>query len=109
VTTTPDGPPVRAPLARRVVDDDPDLARLAELLVNRRLATSDGDRIELAHEAVTRAWPRLRAWLDEDAAGQRILRHLSIAADTWDEMGRPDSELYRGVRLAEAIEWRTHI
>ena len=68
--------------------------------------TSDDDIVELAHEALARAWPRLRGWLDDDADGQRILRHLSLAADAWDAMGRPDSELYRGVRLARALEWR---
>ena len=52
------------------------------------------------------AWPRLRDWLDDDVEGQRILRHLSVTADAWDTMGRPDSELYRGVRLAQALEWR---
>jgi WD40 repeat protein len=49
----------------------------------------------------------LRAWLDEDVEGQLMLRHLAVAADTWDGMGRPSSELYRGVRLDRALEWRT--
>ena len=66
-----------------------------------RLVTSDDDTVELAHESLARAWPRLRGWLDDDVEGQRILRHLAGAADTWDTMGRPDSELYRGVRLAQ--------
>ena len=39
--------------------------------------------------------------------GQRILHHLSATADAWDAMGRPDSELYRGVRLARLLEWHT--
>ena len=68
--------------------------------------TSDDGVVELAHEALARAWPRLRGWLDDDVEGQRILRHLAAAADAWDAMGRPDSELYRGVRLAQALEWR---
>ena len=68
--------------------------------------TSDDGVVELAHEALARAWPRLRDWLDDDVEGQRILRHLTVAADAWDTMGRPDSELYRGVRLAQALDWR---
>ena len=36
----------------------------------------------------------------------QILRHLAGAADAWDALGRPDSELYRGARLARALEWR---
>lgn len=97
---TADGTPVRARVSRRLLADDADHERLVDRLVDERLVTSDGDVIALAHEAVTRAWPRLRAWLDDDATGQRILRHLSVTADTWERMGRPDSELYRGVRLA---------
>ena len=42
------------------------------------------------------AWPRLRSWLDDDVDGLRIMRHLAVAAESWDELGRPDSELYRG-------------
>jgi WD40 repeat protein len=68
--------------------------------------TSDDGVVELAHEALARAWPRLRVWLDDDVEGQRIFRHLAGAADSWDGMGRPDSELYRGVRLSQAVEWR---
>jgi WD40 repeat protein/DNA-binding SARP family transcriptional activator len=106
VSRTDDGAPVRARLSRQLVVDDEEHAELVELLVAERLVTSDGDSVELAHEALIRAWPRLRGWLDEDALGQRILRHLSTAAGAWEQMGRPDSELYRGVRLAQAIEWR---
>ena len=62
--------------------------------------------VEIAHEALARAWPRLRAWLDDDVEGQRILHHLSGAADAWDSLGRPDSELYRGVRLTQALQWQ---
>ena len=29
-----------------------------------------------------------------------------MAADSWESFGRPDSELYRGVRLAQALDWR---
>ena len=61
--------------------------------------------MEIAHEALARAWPRLRTWLDEDMEGQRILHHLTVAADAWDTLGRPDSELYRGVRLTQALHW----
>ena len=62
--------------------------------------------VEIAHEALARAWPRLRTWLDEDIEGQRIRQHLTAAADAWDTLGRPDSELYRGVRLTQALQWR---
>ena len=71
-----------------------------------RLVTSDDGVVEIAHEALARAWPRLRGWLEDDVEGQRILHHLSATADSWDSLGRPPSELYRGIRLAQALEWR---
>ena len=106
VTPSPEGEPVRSRIPRRVIATDPDHEQVIELLVGARLVTSDEDMVELAHEALARAWPRLRGWLDDDVDGQRILRHLALAADTWDAMGRPDAELYRGMRLARALEWR---
>ncbi len=81
---------------------------LLELLVDARLLTSDDGIVELAHEALARAWPRLRGWLEDDVEGQRILRHVTGAADAWDLMGRPDTELYRGTRLTQALDWEEH-
>ena len=101
-----DGDPVRRRVPSRVLLGDPGRERVVALLVRSRLVTAEQDTFELAHEALARAWPRLQAWLDEDAAGQRILRHLGLAADGWDSLGRPPSELYRGARLDAALEWR---
>ncbi|MFW5473912.1 BTAD domain-containing putative transcriptional regulator [Knoellia sp. CPCC 206450] len=100
------GAPVPARVPRRAVTADDDHARLVEVLLDARLLASDGDTVEIAHESLAVAWPRLRSWLDEDVEGLRIMRHLSVAADSWDELGRPDSELYRGTRQARAAEWR---
>ncbi|HEX6423864.1 MAG TPA: BTAD domain-containing putative transcriptional regulator, partial [Acidimicrobiales bacterium] len=106
VAPGPDGQPVRSRVPRRTVAPDATHDELVELLVSARLVTSDDGVVQLAHEALARAWPRLQGWLDEDVEGQRILRHLTGAADTWDTMDRPDSELYRGARLAQALDWR---
>jgi WD40 repeat protein/DNA-binding winged helix-turn-helix (wHTH) protein len=106
VAPSPDGEPVPSRLPRRIIATDPAHENLVEALVAARLITSDDSMVVLAHEALARAWPRLRGWLDDDIEGQHILRHLTGAADTWDAMGRPDSELYRGARLAQALEWR---
>ncbi len=88
VTPTPEGEPVRSRVPLRMVAASPDHERLIGLLVNARLVTSDEGALELSHEALIRAWPRLQTWLDDDVQGQRILRHLSVAADTWDGMDR---------------------
>jgi DNA-binding SARP family transcriptional activator/WD40 repeat protein/energy-coupling factor transporter ATP-binding protein EcfA2 len=106
VTPSPEGEPVRSRVPRRAVATDAEHEQLIEQLVAARLLTSDEGVVELAHEALARAWPRLRSWLDDDTEGQRIWRHLSMAAGGWEAMGQPDSELYRGVRLDQAAEWR---
>jgi DNA-binding SARP family transcriptional activator/WD40 repeat protein len=106
VTPTPGGAPERNRVPRRLISTDAVHERVIELLVGARLVTTNEDAVELAHESLVDAWPRLRDWLDEDVEGQRIRRHLLLVADTWEEMGCPDSELYRGVRLAQALEWR---
>jgi WD40 repeat protein/DNA-binding SARP family transcriptional activator len=106
VAPNPEGDPMRSRLPRRLIEGSPYHEELIETLVAARLVTSDDGVIELAHEALVRAWPRLHDWLDEDAEGLRILRHLVVAADTWESMGRPDSELYRGLRLSRALSWQ---
>jgi DNA-binding SARP family transcriptional activator/WD40 repeat protein len=103
-----EGTPVRARVPRRLVATDPGHEKLIEMLVAARLVTSDDGVLEITHEALTRAWPRLQTWLDDDVEGQRIRHHLTSAADAWSALGRPDSELYRGVRLARALDWHEH-
>ncbi len=106
VIPTEDGEPVRARVPRARVAGDDVHQRLVEQLVNARLVSIDGDTVQIAHEALVRVWPRLRGWLDDDIDGQRLFRHLAGAADAWDAMGRPDSELYRGARLNRVLQWR---
>jgi DNA-binding SARP family transcriptional activator len=106
VSLSDTGEPFRTPLPASVVAAlDPVRRRLLDVLVRARLVTSRVDGYDLAHEALVRAWPRLRAWLDEDRVGQQIRRHLAMSAAGWDALDRPDGELYRGARLAAALDW----
>jgi WD40 repeat protein len=77
---------------------------LATLTGARLLTVSDGE-VELSHEALLREWPRYRAWLEEDRIGRRLHAHLTAAARDWDERNRDRGELYRGARLAGALDW----
>lgn len=106
VTTGGEGEPVRRRVPRRLIVTGRSDEQVVERLVAARLVTSDEGSLQVAHEALARAWPRLQDWLAEDAQGQQVRHHLSAAADAWDALGRPDSELYRGVRLAQAKDWR---
>ena len=107
VTPSDSGDPVRTRAPRRSVASDEEHEAVIESLVEARLLSSDGDTVEIAHEALALAWPRLRSWLDDDVEGLRIMRHLAVAADSWEELGRPPGELYRGPRQAKAEQWRS--
>ena len=67
--------------------------------------TVDEGTVEVAHEALLREWPRLRGWLEEDAEGRRLHQHLIGAAAEWRDSDRDPAELYRGARLASALDW----
>jgi WD40 repeat protein/class 3 adenylate cyclase/energy-coupling factor transporter ATP-binding protein EcfA2 len=75
-----------------------------DLTAARLLTASDG-YVEVAHEALLREWPRLRAWIDDDDAGRQLRLHLMAAARTWEEGGREDGDLYRAARLASVLDW----
>ncbi|MDQ0753400.1 WD40 repeat protein/transcriptional regulator with XRE-family HTH domain [Streptomyces africanus] len=81
-----------------------DTARVVDALAGARLLTLDGDTVEMAHEALITAWPRLRGWIEEDRERLRVHRNLTEAAHAWQELGREDDALSRGSRLAAARE-----
>ena len=97
--------PIRQRVPRADLAIDPTTAGVLDALVASRLVIADQDTVEVAHEAVCRAWPRLRAWLDEDRDGLRLHRHLAQASREWEQSGRDPSELYRGPRLVAALDW----
>ena len=98
---------VRRRVPLNELDPERDGQTLAALgvLVDSRLVTADEDTVEVAHEALLREWPRLRTWLEEDAEGRRLHQHLIHAARDWDTARRDPGELYRGARLAAALDW----
>ncbi|MCB0128927.1 MAG: SUMF1/EgtB/PvdO family nonheme iron enzyme, partial [Caldilineaceae bacterium] len=71
-------------------------------LVKARLVTTDEHEAEVAHEALIRQWPRLRAWLNENRDGLRVERRLTDAAREWDEFQRSERLLYSGSRFEQA-------
>ena len=80
-------------------------SRAFEALVRARLLVVDDGLVEVVHEALFREWPRLRGWLEADAVGRQVQVHLMSAARQWDEAQRDAGDLYRGARLASALEW----
>ncbi|MFE9702162.1 WD40 repeat domain-containing protein [Streptomyces sp. NPDC005930] len=99
-------PDTRRPAEHAELDlGDPDGTRaVLDRLVEARLLTLDDGTVELAHEALITAWPRLRGWIDAERDRLRVHRALSEAARTWLTLGRENAALYAGSRLATARE-----
>ncbi|MGB8200937.1 MAG: WD40 repeat domain-containing protein [Pseudonocardiaceae bacterium] len=70
-----------------------------------RLLTQEQDTVEITHEALLRAWPRLRQWIDIDRGGNLIRQELEDAAVVWDRNRSDTAGLYRGSRLDAARTW----
>ena len=98
-------------LARRPVTRDdlyaglPGVARsdidaVLDAFAAERLTVLDGDRVQLSHDVLLRAWPRLRGWLEEDQASWIQHAQLADAAAAWHDSRQDPSFLYRGAQLA---------
>ncbi|MFE9932304.1 helix-turn-helix domain-containing protein [Streptomyces sp. NPDC005533] len=94
----------RAALMGQLADAGPAAAAL-DAFVRARLITMDSDTVEITHEALLHAWPRLRGWIHADRAGLLIHQQLAHAAAEWEREGRDPSALYRGTRLDTALSW----
>jgi TIR domain len=69
-----------------------------------RLVVTSGVNVEVAHEALFRAWPRFLRWLEPEKARLETLRGLESAAASWDTNGRRDDFIsHAGRRLRDAF------
>lgn len=78
---------------------------VVDQFVTHRLLTADTDAVQLSHEALLTAWPRLRDWLDTDRDGLRLHRQLTHDANAWAAADRDPGALPRGARLEAATTW----
>ncbi|MFK0257983.1 hypothetical protein [Streptomyces sp. NPDC090445] len=94
----------RRRITRDELDPNPDTAFVLESLARQRLVTLDQGCVEITHEAIIRCWPRLRGWLTEDRDRLLLHRQLTEATAAWEVQGRDPHALYRGARLAAALD-----
>ncbi|MGW0362858.1 nSTAND1 domain-containing NTPase [Streptomyces sp. NPDC002990] len=94
----------RTALMEQLVDAERAAAAL-DAFVRARLITLGSDTVEITHEALLHAWPRLRGWIHADRAGLLIHQQLAHAAAEWEREGREPSLLYRGTRLETVRAW----
>ncbi|HEY5937048.1 MAG TPA: hypothetical protein VIU61_20500, partial [Kofleriaceae bacterium] len=84
-------------------------AVIEKLVAARLIVVRDGESggdVELVHEALIAAWPRLQQWIRDDVEGARTRDQLRAAARQWIERDRPKGLLWRDEVLADLERWR---
>lgn len=104
-----DGVPRRLRLELdQLVGYDDALESAIDAFVRGRILTAGETTLDISHEALLEAWPRLQDWIGEDRDDLRIHRRVHQAARAWDEHGREDSLLMGEtlLALAQGLETR---
>ena len=81
----------------------------ARLLTTYEVQTNDEQprhRVEVVHESLLKAWPRLVRWQMQDEEGAVLRDQLKQAAHLWDEKGRSSDLLWTGTAFQEFALWR---
>ena len=81
----------------------------ARLLTTYERTGDAGERlqqIEIIHESLLTAWPRLVRWQTQDADGAQLRDQLRQAAQLWHDRGRPEELLWSGVAFRDFALWR---
>jgi len=95
-----------------LTEDDGGMQAAIDAFARRRLLSFDRDpetrepTVEIAHDALLRAWDRLSDWVGEVREDLRAQRLLATAAREWQDSGRDASFLVRGSRLERFEAWR---
>lgn len=103
--TPGDGTPdTRRPVDRAELPDSDDIRQVLDRLAQARLITLAEGTVDLAHEALITAWPRLRGWVQESRERLLVHRRLTEAATAWAQLDHDPGALYRGTRLTLAVD-----
>ncbi|PYT10660.1 MAG: hypothetical protein DMF51_17820, partial [Acidobacteria bacterium] len=84
----------------------------ARLLTSFEVQEGEGEeaarrqRVEIIHESLLVAWPRLVRWQTQDADSAQLRDQLRQAAQMWQERGRPVDLLWSGTSYREFRVWR---
>ncbi|WP_372472293.1 nSTAND1 domain-containing NTPase [Jidongwangia harbinensis] len=100
LVTLGEGVPDTRRRVRRDELDQPEVDAVLAKLAGARLVVLGTDTVEIAHEALIRAWPRLDDWLHADRDELALHRQLTEASLIWLSHDRDSGALYRGAPLA---------
>jgi serine/threonine protein kinase len=81
----------------------------ARLLTSYEVKSEDGTehhRIEIVHESLLNAWPRLVRWRTQDEDSAQLRDQLRQAAQLWEQKDRSDDLLWTGTAFLEFELWR---
>jgi serine/threonine protein kinase/WD40 repeat protein len=82
----------------------------ARLLTSYEVEGAEGQpslhRVEIVHESLVKAWPRLVRWQAQDEEGAVLRDQLKQAAHLWKEKGRTSDLLWTGTAYQEYVLWR---
>ncbi|HSE42310.1 MAG TPA: protein kinase [Acidobacteriota bacterium] len=88
-----------------------DAEEVLRALIDARLLTSfelnqDGKRrVEIIHESLLTAWPRLMRWRTQDADGAQLRDQLRQSAHFWEQRNRSSDLLWTGTAFLEFQAW----
>jgi energy-coupling factor transporter ATP-binding protein EcfA2 len=74
----------------------------ARLVVTNRNETTQIETVEIVHEALIKAWPDLRKWIEENDAFLRWKKRLKVAFMEWERNENKEGYLLQGAPLGEA-------
>lgn len=110
---TPDGATAR-PVDRRDLPEfgaAADVEAVVSALVEARLLTASGQEgglgssaLQLSHEAVIVAWPRMRGWVEAHRAHLLVAQRLATATEAWSRQDRHADWLLAGQRLDDTLD-----
>lgn len=88
-------------------DLDETIQKLVEsrLIITNIETQTNRQTIEVAHEALIRAWPRLQDWLEQDRDFLHWQQTILPLAHAWDRNGRDSRPPLQGGALVVAEEW----
>jgi WD40 repeat protein/energy-coupling factor transporter ATP-binding protein EcfA2 len=101
VTVDAEGKPARRRILRSSLDER-EQAVVDAFIDARLLVSSDNGAVEVAHEALLRAWTPLADAIDSGGERLRLVGELERDAREWNDNARTNSYLLRAERLARA-------
>ena len=94
------------PAAEGVLRQLVDARLLTTYEVEGREGEAGHHRVELVHESLLKAWPRLMRWQAQDEEGALLRDQLKQAAHLWEEKRRTGDLLWTGMAYREFSLWR---